>query len=36
VDHDTVHLPSWAKVVRNAEAVADDGVARMDGIRWID
>jgi hypothetical protein len=36
VDHDTVYLPSWAKVVRNAEPVADDGVARMDGIRWID
>ncbi len=36
VDHDTVHRPSWAKVVRNAEPVADDGVARMDGIRWID
>ena len=36
VDHDTVHLPSWSKVVRNTEPVADDGVARMDGIRWID
>lgn len=36
VDHDTVYLPSWAKVVRNAEPVADDDVARMDGIRWID
>ncbi len=36
VDHETVYLPSWAKVVRNAEPVADDGVARMDGIRWID
>jgi len=36
VDHDTVHLPAWSKVVRNAEPVADDGVARMDGIRWID
>jgi len=36
VDHDTVYLPSWSKVVRNTEAVADDGIARMDGIRWID
>jgi hypothetical protein len=36
VDHDTVKLPSWAKVVRNAEPVADDGIARMDGVRWID
>jgi len=36
VDHDTVYLPSWAKVVRNTEPVADDGIARMDGIRWID
>jgi hypothetical protein len=36
VDHDTVYLQSWAKVVRNTEPVADDGIARMDGIRWID
>ena len=36
VDHDTVYLPSWSKVVRNTEPVADDGVARMDGVRWID
>lgn len=36
VDHDTVVLRTWAKVLRNAEPVADDGVARMDGIRWID
>ena len=36
VDHDTVYLSSWAKVVRNTEPVADDGIARMDGIRWID
>lgn len=35
-DHDTVVLRSWAKVVRNAEPVADDGVARMDGVRWVD
>jgi hypothetical protein len=36
VDHDTVTLRSWAKVVRNAEPVQEDGIARMDGIRWID
>ncbi len=36
VDHDTVKLPSWAKVVRNAEPVDDGGIARMDGVRWID
>ncbi len=36
VDHHKVYLPSWAKVVRNTEPVADDGIARMDGIRWID
>jgi hypothetical protein len=36
VDHETVHLSSWAKVVRNTEPVATDGIARMDGIRWID
>jgi hypothetical protein len=35
-DHDTVRLPAWAKVLRNAEPVADDGIARMDGVRWID
>lgn len=35
-DHDTVRLPAWAKVVRNAEPVANDGIARMDGVRWID
>jgi hypothetical protein len=35
-DHDTVRLPGWAKVVRNAEPVADDGLGRMDGVRWID
>jgi hypothetical protein len=36
VDDHKVYLPSWAKVVRNTEPVADDGIARMDGIRWID
>ena len=36
VDHDPVRLQGWAKVVRNAERVAEDGVARMDGVRWID
>ncbi len=36
VDHDTAYLPSWAKAVRNAEPVSDDGVARMDGVRWVD
>jgi len=36
VDHDTVYLPAWAEVVRNTEPVADDGIARMDGIRWVD
>jgi hypothetical protein len=36
VDHETVYVPSWSKVVRNAEPVAADGIARMDGIRWID
>jgi hypothetical protein len=36
IDHDAVYLPSWTKVVRNAEPVANDGIARMDGIRWID
>lgn len=35
-DHDTVRLRGWSKVVRNAEPVADDGIARMDGVRWID
>jgi hypothetical protein len=35
-DHDRVRLPAWAKVVRNAEPVANDGIARMDGVRWID
>jgi hypothetical protein len=36
VDHDEVRLPSWTKVVRNAEPVDAGGVARMDGIPWID
>jgi len=36
VDHDTVYLQSWVKVVRNTEPVAEDGIARMDGVRWID
>ena len=36
VDHDEVRLRSWTKVVRNAEPVDAGGVARMDGIRWID
>jgi hypothetical protein len=36
VRHATVYLSSWAKVVRNTEPVADDGIARMDGIRWVD
>lgn len=36
MDHDKVVLPSWAKVVRNMEPVANDGVARMDGVRWVD
>lgn len=35
-DHDAIRLPEWAKVVRNAEPVENDGVARMDGVRWID
>jgi len=31
VDHDEVRVPSWAKVVRNAEPMV-----RMAGVRWID
>jgi len=36
VDHDEVRLPSWTKVVRNAEPVNAAGMARMAGVRWID
>jgi len=36
VDHETVCLQSWAKVVRNTEPVAQGGIARMDGVSWID
>lgn len=36
VDHDTLRLKDWAKVVRNAEPVAQDGLARMDGVSWVD
>jgi hypothetical protein len=35
-DDDPVYLPAWSKVVRNTEPVADDGVAQMDGVRWVD
>ncbi|MFT3913437.1 MAG: hypothetical protein QM704_04870 [Anaeromyxobacteraceae bacterium] len=36
VDHDTVRLSAWCKVVRNAEAVERDGLAWVDGVRWVD
>jgi hypothetical protein len=36
VDHDTLRLRDWCKVVRNAEPLTQDGLARMDGVAWID
>jgi hypothetical protein len=35
LDHAPVDFKSWRRVVRNAEVV-EAGVARMDGIRWVD
>ena len=35
VDHETVRLRNWTRVVRNTEPLTG-GVARFDGIRWID
>lgn len=36
VDHEMVRLRNWTKVVRNTEPLDATGVARFDGIRWID
>lgn len=34
-DHETVHLASWRQAIRNAEPVVG-GVARVDGVNWVD
>lgn len=35
VDHDTVFLRSWTKVVRNTEPVANDGIAHPLILRGV-